>query len=275
MRRIRWKIKRFWKNKKDVIQSTCRTIITICTIVTAILSVFIAKKALDVSEIALKASSTAIEPILDIDIDWYNDKIEVTNETDDIFQIKDVTFGSVRTIAVFPDNLDEISSVEIQENCTGFNLEHGHTLGTDCSDEDAKKYNKKFRLDFDTEYADRSTNRLDLLEKSVQEECDSNSYIYWGVSPNYHYRYIIIEYEDVYGNRRCQYYIYKCEYTTTWRLYKLTEEQFERYTESIIYEYDEEEIIKKLFSSENLKDFDKTKYRSFAEWNNWEQFDEK
>ena len=71
------------------------------------------------------------------------------------------------------------------------------------------------------------------------------------------------------------YYIYKYEYSTSWRLYKLNEEQFERYTESIIYEYDEEEIIKKIFSQENLKEFKKTKYCSFDEWNNWEQFDEK
>lgn len=257
------------------IKKICGLLVTICTLVTAVASVVIAQQALEVSKIALKTSSSATEPILDIDVDWYNDEIEVKNETYDIFQIKDVSFGLVRTIAVIQNDGDKISSVEVEENSTGFNLEHGHTTGTDCSDADAEKYNKKFKLSFDQDNSECLTSNLDLLEEKIEKDSKSYSCNYWGVSPNYNYRYIIVEYEDVYGNRRRQYYIYKCEYATTWRMYKLSEKQFDNYTQSIIYNYDENKILEKLFSASNFKQFEHTKYASFSEWNNWEQFEKK
>ena len=98
-------------------------LVTLCTVITAIASVIIAKQALDVSEIALKSTSSVIEPILKIEVDWNNDKIKVKHETSDIFQIKYVTFGLVRTIAVMSSDMSMISSIEIQEENTSLNLE--------------------------------------------------------------------------------------------------------------------------------------------------------
>lgn len=264
-------IKKFLKEKKSDIKNICRILVTMCTIVTAIASVILAKKALDVSGIALKTSSSATEPILNMDIEWDNDKITVVHETSDIFQIRYVTFGLVRTIAVMSDDA-VISSIEVQEKSTGLNLEHGHTTGTDCSDEDAEKLNKKFKLQLDTGYSNANAEKLDLLEEKVRERCDASPYSYWEVSPYYNYRYIIVDYIDVYGNRRSQYYIYKYEYTTSWRIYKLSEEEFEKYTESIMYRYDETELLDKLFSNSNFKSLENTKYCSYAEWDNSKQF---
>lgn len=263
------KIKEFWKREQLLIKKSYSILVTLCTVVTALASVIIAKQALEVSEIALKSTSSTTEPIINIDVDWHNDKITVAHETSSVFQLKYITFGSVRTIAIMKNDTSMISSIEIQEGCTGMNLESGHTVGTDCSEEDAQKYNKSFELQL--EYGD-VRKEIDALQDNVYKKCEELGCSYWGVSPHYDYRYIVIEYVDVYGNRRNQYYIYKDEYATSWRLYKLSEEEFERYTESIVRSIDEQELLGQIFTQSNFKNFEETKYRGFSDWYNSEQF---
>lgn len=266
--KIRAVVEKWYPNIKNV----CNVLITVCTVVTAIASVVLAKQALDISEIALESTSSSIEPILDIEVDWESDRIKVFHETADIFQIKYVTFAKVRTVAVMKNDVSKISSLEILEDSIMLNLEQGHTVGTDCSKEEAERLNKSFELQLEDSSLGNISKDLDLLEKNIEDGCDKNKCIYWGVSPHYNYRYIIVEYVDVYGNRRNQYYIYKNEYSSTWRFYKLSEEAFGRYTKDVIDFSNEQELYDKIFDETNYKIFDETKYSSFAEWNNMVQF---
>lgn len=116
----------------------------------------------------------------------------------------------------------------------------------------------------------------------VEKKCKEENFELWGVSPNFNYRYIEIAYSDVYGNTGCQYYIYKNEYRASWSIYKLSKEEYDKYTKNIQYNYtydfreidvENEEILKKLFSHKNFRSFEKTKYRNFDEWFAYSQFE--
>ena len=287
-RRLRYLHSKKIRTVLSVLKMSFSAIIAICTLFTTMISLYIAKQSLDISEqalkvsqIALKSTSSKTEPIMDIDVDWDNDIISVTHETSDMYQIHDVSYGMVRTIAIVDDEVG-ISSVEVMEKSIGLNLEHGHTTGTDCSDEDAKKYNKEFELDL-SDTVCNNTKGLDKLQRRVENRCNkSKQYNYWGVSPHFDYWYIEFVYSDIYGNIKSQHYIYKYEYSTSWRIYKLDQKQYNKYTKNIIYDYGKsygsinsqnDEIIELLFSKKNFKKMENTKYHNFDEWFALSQFE--
>ena len=101
---------------------------------------------MEISGTALKGNSLNSEPILDIDIDWDNDKISVKHETYDMFKIRRVLYGKVRTIAIMTDDYSKISSVELQEEDNAIYLEQGYNVEMSCSEEEVEEYNKRFEL---------------------------------------------------------------------------------------------------------------------------------
>ena len=263
----------FIKSNSCKIKNALSALATLCSVITAIVSVVMAKQALDVSVIALKSSSQDAEPILDINIDWWNDTIDVKNLSSDIYQIYHVNFGLIRTIAIC-DSDGGINSVELEDRLTSMNLEHGHTEGTDCSDEDAKKYNKEFLLSLSNDSKSNwgiivnNQDTIDSIEQNVRNLCDSSEeYVYWGVSPHFDYRYIEIYYTDVYGNRNSQYYIYKYEYDSSWKIYKLSEEEYLEYISNVISGFSEESVMEILFDKNKFLDMEVTKYKNYCYYN--------
>ena len=232
---------------------------------------------MEISRTALKGTSLNSEPILDIDIDWDNDKISVKHETYDMFKIRRVLYGKVRTIAIMTDDYSKISSVELQEDDNAIYLEQGYNVEMSCSEEEVEEYNKRFELSLGGHWSPESTDRLNKLEEKVQKKCEEEGFNFWLVSPHFHYRYIEIVYSDVYGNTNSQYYIYKDEYRASWRKYKLSKEEYNKYTQNILYNYtydgdhgkpevEDSKIIKRLFSNINFRMFEDTKYEDFADW---------
>lgn len=209
--------------------------IAICTLVVTIMSIYIATKSMEISRTALKSTSLNSEPILDID--WDNDKISVKHETYDMFKIRRVLYGKVRTIAIMTDDCSQISSVELQEEDDAIYLEKGNNVQMSCPEEDVEKYNKRFELSLGGHWSPESTGRLNKLEEKIQKKCEKEDFNFWLVSPHFHYRYIEVVYSDVYGNTNSQYYIYKDEYRASWRKYKLSKEKYKKYTKNIQYNY--------------------------------------
>ena len=265
------------KERKGTKEKFLSQFIAICTLVVTIMSIYIATQSMEISRIALKSTSLNTEPILDIDIDWDNDKISVKHETYDMFKIRRVLYGKVRTIAIMTDDYSQISSVELQEEDNAIYLERGYNVEMSCSEEEVEEYNKKFELSLGGNWSPESTDRLNKLEEKVQKKCEEENFNFWGVSPHFHYRYIEIVYSDVYGNTNSQYYIYKDEYRASWRKYKLSKEEYDKYTQNILYNYtydgdhgrievENKKIMKKLFSDKNFEVFEETKYVNYAEW---------
>lgn len=261
------------RNKGEILSQ----FVAICTLAVTIISFCTATQSVETSKIALKSTSLNTEPILDIDIDWANDKISVKHETYDMFKIRRVLYGKVRTIAIMTDDCSQISSVELHEEDNAIYLERGNNVEMSCSEEEVEEYNKKFELSLGGNWSPESTDRLNKLEEKVQKRCEEENFIFWGVSPNFHYRYIEIVYSDVYGNTNSQYYIYKDEYRASWRKYKLSKEEYNKYTQNILYNYtytgdhgrpevEDKEIMNILFSDKNFRVFEKTKYDNYAEW---------
>lgn len=251
---------------------------TIFTIVTTILSVWIAarsfviseqsfnvaEQALKVSQIALKSTSSTSEPILNIDVDYDNDIITIKHETHDIYKIRYVYFGKIETYAIMTNDETKISSVEVSGEYTGQGLESANPESVNCTEEEAKKLNKEMRLDLYEGQKPENTTQVDELKEKIDKKIDKKKFHYWEVSNCFNYRYIKIYYYDVYGNTRCMYYIYKFEYGfKEWRIEKLSKKQFTKYTKNIIDNLDDKEIIKKLFSESNFEKFEKTKYYNF------------
>jgi len=253
-------------------------IIAIVTISISIYSFKISKEALKtaddslkLSDLGYKSNSAYVEPILNIDIDWNNDTLQVHHETSDVYQIRNVNFGLIRTVAVSSGN--KILSVELEEITTRMNLEDGHTTGTTCSKEDAARYNKDFTLSLKNQEVSNwgiNFSNVDIcnqIEDDVKKRCDNDlKYKYWGVSTNFNYRYIEIYYSDIYGNIKAQYYIYKYEYASSWRLYKLSEAEYLKYISNVIIPSKKQEIEDKLFSELYYNEFSDDKYENFYNW---------
>lgn len=248
---------------------------SVLSLIIVAISLIISIQSYGISEIAIKQSSSATEPLLTFDIDCRNDTVNVKNETSSIFQIYHVNFGRIQTIAILEtDNYDKFSIIALEDRVQSMNLEHGHTTGTDTSDEDAKKFNKSFDLSLadvnDSQWAmwTNNTEFIKRLEEKVIELCDrDNMYEYLDKSPSYDYRFIEIYYMDAYKNRSAQYYIYKYEYSSSWRLYKLSEQEYLKYVEDVMIintnnEDEEKKLIDVLFNPNNLINVDGTKYQT-------------
>ena len=173
----------------------------------AVISLLISINALAVSKIALKISSKDTEPIIEMNIDYDNDTIELKNKSHEYYPITNVNYGKVRFIGIL-DNNDGISYVCLPENYTTMTLEHGHTVGTDMSDENIKKLNKKMKLSLDKDDSLWcQTDNINAIEETIINMCESKNCAYWDVSENYSYYYIEIKFKDSYGNRDSMYYI--------------------------------------------------------------------
>lgn len=267
------KIIDFLKEEQKYIKPLFSALVTLCSVITAVASVIISKQALDISEISLKNSSKDAEPILDMDIDWSSDTIRVKNLSSDIYQINHVNFGLIRTIAIM-DSSYQINSVELEDKLASMNLEHGHTEGTDCSDEDAEKYNKEFLLSLSDESKSNwgiivnNQDEIDEIENVIRGLCDSSDeYEYWEVSYNFDYRFIEVYYTDVYGNRNSQYYIYKYEYGRSWEKYKLSEDEYINYVSDVETQFSADSIKELLTDKNRFCDLEDTKYNNFYYYN--------
>lgn len=242
-------------------------------------SLKISKQASEISDIALKTSSLNTEPIFDISIDRKKDKLLIKHETHKMYKMKYVTFAKVRTIAIMKNGSEDISSIEIQEKYGEMPLTKGRSKNVGgCSEEEAKKYNKKLEVSLDIDWMNEQKSQIDKLEKQAKLESKNRKGIhYWGVSPYFNYYYFQIVYSDMHGNLNSVYYVYKKEYMTDWKFYKITREQYQRYIEKIVYYSDTniktKKIIKKLFSDSNFEMFVVSKYNYFWEWFNLNQFE--
>lgn len=204
------------RNKGEILSqfiAICTLAVTIISILIAMQSFDVSKQSLDIAKESLKISRISINnPVFDIDVDWENDKLSVENKTYDLFKIRRVLYGKVRTMAIMTNDSSQISSVELHEEDNAIYLERGNNVEMSCSEEEIDEYNKKFELSLGENWSHESTDRLNKLEKMVEKKCKEENFELWGVSPNFNYRYIEIAYSDVYGNTGCQYYIYKNEY---------------------------------------------------------------
>lgn len=121
--------------------------VSICTLFTTIISICIAEQSLDISKEALKISRISLNnPVFDIDVDWENDKLSFENKTYDLYKIRRVLYGKVRTIAIMTDDYSQISSVELHEEDNEINFEKRFNVEMSCSEEELEEYSKKFEL---------------------------------------------------------------------------------------------------------------------------------
>lgn len=233
------------------------------------------KRALEISELALKTSSLNTEPIFEVKVDYKTDKLSIKHETYEIFKMKYVRFGKVRTIAVMNHDSD-ISGIELQEKYGEKPLTEGRSKNVGgCTEEEAREYNKELEISLDLDHMNEETLLIDKLEEKIKKECEKNENIrYWEVSPDFNYYYVEIVYTDAQGNLGSVYYVYKKEYMTDWGTYKITREEYKRYIKDVS-EYNEEDgdIINKIFNYRNFKRFEDSKYDEFWEWFNLRQFE--
>lgn len=250
------------------------TIESVCTILTSILSIYIAlqsfnvsKQALKVSETALKSTTSDVEPILNINFDWENDIITIKHETHDIYKLRYVYFGRIKTHVVMTDDQTKISAVELHDGRTGQSLEAVNPESFSCTEEEAKILNKEMQLNLNEDQPPENSKHIDELKKQIDYKIKkSKNIFYWGVSDCFDYRYIEIYYYDIYGNTRGMYYIYKFEYGfKTWQIHKLSEKQYKEYTNNIKYGWSDKKVLDRLFSEDNFQEFEKTKYYNFAD----------
>ena len=269
-------------------------VITICTLVTAIQSFDISKKALEVSEesliiskqateisdLALKTSSLNTEPIFEVNVDEKTDKLSIKHETHEMYRIQYVSFGKVRTMAIMKLGSSDISGIEIEEKYGEKPLIEGRSENVGgCTEEEAEKLNKQLDISLDEDYMNEKKLQIDQMEKKINKECEKNKNIhYWEVSPDFNYYFIEIVYSDAHGNLNSVYYVYKKEYMTNWKTYKITREEYKRYTKDVLSDYngrkkDDEKIIDKIFRDENFKKLEDSKYDEYWEWFNMRQFE--
>lgn len=221
----------------------------------AVFSLFISWDALKVTEIALEIASKGTEPIVEMNIDYNEDRINIKNKSHKYYQITNVNYGKIKCIGVM-SNDEKVNCVYLPENYTTITLDHGHTVGTDMSDEDIKKYNKELSLNLNEDDGFFSkTDEINLIENSVREMCESKNCTYWDVSSYYDYYYIEIKFKDAYGNRNSLYYIYKYEYGSTWQLYKVEAQEYQNYMTEVYSDINSEKIISDLFAEGNFKGF--------------------
>lgn len=249
------KFKHFISSKRDIFFSMISGIV-------AITSLLIGFNALQVSEIALEISSQNTEPIIEMKIDYSNGIVNIKNKSHKYFQISNVNYGKVRFIGVMDDR-ERISHVYIPEKWTGITLEHGHTVGTDMSDGDIKRYNKNLTLKLDDAIALNEKSNAEDIESAVKERCLSSKYSYWDVSPYYTFYYIEVSFKDAYENRNDSYYIYKYEYGSIWQLYKLSKEEYIKLIENVYQDINSERIISDLFNEDNFELITNTEYINY------------
>lgn len=274
-------------------------IVTILTLVMTVISILIAWKSLDISEkslnissksldvskqatdisnIALRISSTDTEPLFYLKIDKNNNKLSIQHETHEIYRIKYVKFGKVKTIAIMKSPSEEISGVEILQKYGEMPLIKGRSENVGgCSEEEAIKYNKQLEFSLDDFYFD-NTRVINQMTKKVKKDCKNNKNIhYWGVSRDFAYYFIEVIYSDAQGNLDSAFYIYKKEYMTDWNMYKISKEDYFNYTKNIISyngtKKEEKKIIDELFSDISFKKFEESKYDQMWEWINLRQFE--
>lgn len=270
---IQW----FDMNRKQI-NAIPSFLLSVISFIIVVISLIISIQSYRISEIALKQSSSITEPLLSFDIDYWNDTVNVKNETADIFQIYHVNFGRVQAIAIKEINDQERYSIlALEDRLQSMNLEHGHTTGTDTSDEDAVKYNKSFDLSLadnnSSIWAMRTNNTefIENLENRVIQICDTDDkYEYLDISPYYDFRFIEVYYMDAYKNRSSQYYVYVYEYAQSWRLYKLTEEEYIEYVEDVMVirriEDEEQRLLDYIFNQNNFEIDLRIKYK-FVDYN--------
>lgn len=274
-------------------------IVTICTLLTTVLSLYVAKQSFDISQkslevsekslkiskqateishMALRTSSLNTEPIFEVNVDYKTDKLSIKHETHEMYKIKYISFGKVRTIAIMKQDSSAISGIEVEEKYGEMPLIEGRSENVGgYSEEEARKYNKEIEISLDIDYMNEKTTLIDRLEKKIKKECNKNIH-YWGVSPDFNYYYVEVVYSDAHGNLDSVYYVYKKEYMTKWKTYKITREKYKRYIKNVMSEYygkekENEKIIKKIFSDKNFKKFEDSKYDEYWDWFNLRQFE--
>lgn len=161
------------RNKGEILSqfiAICTLAVTIISILIAMQSFDVSKQSLDIAKESLKISRISINnPVFDIDVDWENDKLSVENKTYDLFKIRRVLYGKVRTMAIMTNDSSQISSVELHEEDNAIYLERGNNVEMSCSEEEIDEYNKKFELSLEENWSHESTDRLNKLEKMVEK----------------------------------------------------------------------------------------------------------
>lgn len=251
------------KNKKRI-RKMFDNFIKIISVLCTILSLFLSWEAIRVSEIAFQVASNGTEPIIDLDIEYWNDKITIRNKSHKYYQINNVNYGEIIFIGIMDDD-SYFNHVYIPGANTSITLEHGHTTGTDMPDKYIKKYNKKLMLELrDEDTIEKCPARIEFnneLQRDIIERCETQGYHYWGVSHNYTYHYIEINYKDAHGTRDSMYYIYKYEYGSTWQLYKLEKDKYYDYMSQVYAEgVNKEDIISYLLDRENFELINNTEF---------------
>lgn len=249
-------LKKCWNNSNNIIN--------IASIIIAIISLLLSYNAINVSEIALEITSKGTEPIIEMDIDYWNENLNIRNRSHKYYQISSVNYGKIRFIGImdsYGDN-SKINYVYIPEKYTGIKLEHGHTTGTDMSDKNIKKYNKSLKLSLNDAIQNESDS-VNAIENTIKDLCEEKGYFYWDVSPNYTYYYIEVNFKDIYGHRDALYYIYKYEYGSTWQLYKIDKEEYIKYMSEVYQNTDKDNIISNLFDKDSFEIFDNTIFKDY------------
>ena len=260
MKRILKPIKLFLKK----ISKNSNHIINVISVGVAVASLLISYNAINVSEIALEITSKGTEPIIEMDIDYGNEILKIRNRSHKYYQISSVNYGKIRFIGImdsYGDN-SKINYAYIPEKYTGMKLEHGHTVGTDMSDNDIKTFNKKLNLSL-SDTIQNESDRVNAIENTIKDLCESKGYLYWEVSPNYTYYYIEINFKDIYGHRDSLYYMYKYEYGSTWQLYKVGKDEYIKYMNDVYQNTNEDYIISNLFDEDSFEVFDNTIFKDF------------
>lgn len=246
------------------------------SLILSIVALIISIKALNYDNLSIILGAT--EPILNIDLDEYRNSITISNKTHQVFDIRHVTFGKVRPFALcnISDDVPEnqlYRAIDIPFLETHFNLEEGHTEGTNMDPKEAAIYNKKMYLELDQYNLIFSEDTLYDAEKYIEKNIELYTDEYLPVYKFYDYFYLIIHYTDKYGNRGKQFYIYNHEYANTIKKYKLSQEEFYLYTSQMVYgtglQYDinirdyldEKELLRIMLSENSIIPEGNPKYR--------------
>lgn len=228
-------------------------LILVLTIATVVMALYIENKEYVRLENDKESESyynfIVTEPILNLEIDEYKDKITIENKTYDYFEIDHLSFGKIRPIVYLEkgeggkSNYRALDLVYMQ---TERNFEKGHTDGTHTTDEEKKEFNSFTQIKLLEE--DYKINKAEL--DNIKDVIKDFEY----VEKFYDYYYLIVYYTDIYGNRDCQYYIFNNEYAKSIKKYKLSEEEFLKYISQTI----DTNLIYKDINNKNI-DYEKLK----------------
>lgn len=169
------------------------------------------------------------EPILNLEIDEYKDKITIENKTYDYFEIDHLSFGKVRPI-VYLENQENFKinyrALDLVYMQTERNFEKASNDGTHTTEEEKKELNSFTQIKLLEE--DHKINKAEL--DNIKDVIKDFEY----VEKYYDYYYLIVYYTDVYGNSNKQYYIFSNEYGKSMKKYKFQEEEFSKYINKTI-----------------------------------------